>query len=41
MASKPETVTFNLPSGSKVTASKELAAKLGWSEPKPKTAAKK
>lgn len=41
--SNRETVTFALPSGAKVTASKELASKLGWSKPGPKTkpAAKK
>lgn len=30
-----DTVTFALPSGAKVTAPREVARKLGWTEPQP------
>ena len=36
-----KSVTFALPSGTKVTCSAELAKKLGYSEPKPRKAASK
>lgn len=34
-----KTVTFALPSGTKVTANVELAKRLGYSEPKPRKTA--